>query len=120
MKRREFVRSVRRAGVFALALAACTGLLGCADDDVDETPDTEFIFTTSIEAGHQHTLRVPLSLAENPPSGEVTLRTSTEAGHNHSVRLTADDLNAIDDGFSVTKTTSVEDGHSHTLVMQRP
>lgn len=118
MTRRDFAGKFRRLG--AAALLTVGGLLaGCGDED-EETPTNELVFTTSIEAGHQHVVRLDRSLLETPPAEELVLRTSTEAGHNHAVRVTPAELRLLDDGGTVDKTTTINDGHSHTLVMQRP
>lgn len=118
MKHQEFVLRFRRWGAIALLVAAAGVLPGCiADEDEDEEDETTLVFTTSIEAGHQHTVSVPRSLLENPPEGELELATSVEAGHQHEVELTAAELDTLEDGGTITKTTSINDGHSHTVEM---
>jgi len=119
MKRRDFAVKVRRLGALALLLTGGGLLAGCADED-EAPPTTDLVFTTSIEAGHQHVVRITQSLLDTPPQGELELKTSTEAGHNHTVRITPAELQTIEDGGLVNKTTTINDGHSHTLVMQRP
>jgi hypothetical protein len=118
MRRREFAVKFRQLGAVALLLTAGGLLPGCADEG-EPADSTDFVYTTSIEAGHQHVLRVPKNLVETPPEGDLDLRTSTEAGHNHSVRVTVADLQTVRDGGTVDKTTATNDGHSHTLTLQR-
>ena len=119
MRRRDFAVKLRQLGAIALLLTAGGLLPGCGDEG-EQAPSNDFVFTTSIEAGHQHVVRIARNVLDTPPQGELELRTSTEAGHNHSVRVTSAELLTIRDGGIVNKTTTVNDGHSHTLMMQLP
>lgn len=119
MRRREFAGKLRQLGALALLLTAGGLLPGCGDAG-EQTPSNDFVFTTSIEAGHQHVLRFAKSVLDTPPQGGLELRTSTEAGHNHAVTVTAPELQTLREGAAVNKTTTLNDGHSHTLTMQRP
>ncbi len=119
MRRRDFAGKFRQLGVIALLLTS-TGLLPGCGDEGEQTTSTDFVFTTSIEAGHQHVVRLARSVLDTPPQGELELKTSTEAGHNHSVRVTSTEFQTLRNGGAVDKTTTVNDGHSHTLTMQRP
>lgn len=118
MRRRDFAVKLRQLGAIALLLTAGGVLPGCADEG-EQSDSTDFVFTTSIEAGHQHVLRLPKSVLDTPPEGDLTLKTSTEAGHNHSVTVTVADIQTLKSGGAVEKTTTIDDGHSHTLTMQR-
>lgn len=122
MMRRGLVRRLRGAGLAALLLTAgaLPGCVGHEDEKGAQQPADAFVFDSSIEAGHQHTLTIPLSLLRAKPKADVELHTSTNSGHQHRVRLTAADLDALDFGQTVTKTSSVDDGHSHTFVLTRP
>jgi hypothetical protein len=121
MKHRGLVARLRGAGLAALLLTAgvVPGCIG-QDESQDQKPTDALVFDSSIEAGHQHTLTIPLSLLSAPQKADIELATSASSGHSHRVRLTAAELDALDFGQPVTKTTSIDDGHSHTFVLTRP
>jgi hypothetical protein len=119
MKRQHFAVKLRHLGALALLLTSGGLLPGCGEAE-EEAPSNDLVFTTSIEAGHQHTLTFPKSTLDTPPPGELAFKTSTDAGHDHTVRLTPDEVRTLRDGGALTKTTTINDGHSHTLPMQRP
>ena len=119
MTRRDFAVKFRQLGALALLLTT-GGLLSACGDEGEPTNTTDFVFTTSIEAGHQHVVRLARTVLDTPPEGELELKTSTEAGHQHSVRVTSAELQTLRAGGAVNKTTTLNDGHSHTLTMQRP
>jgi hypothetical protein len=113
----EFVSKLRRLGAIALLLTGSALLPGCSDDDADTGDESVLVFTTSIEAGHQHTVSVPRTLLEDPAQGETELLTTVDSGHQHEVELTAAELDTLEDGGSISKTTSINDGHSHSITM---
>jgi hypothetical protein len=118
MRHQESGWTLRRWGALALLLATGGLLPGCSTDDEDTGDETELVFTTSIEAGHQHTVSVPRSLLQEPPQGgEIELLTTVDSGHQHEVELTVAELDTLEEGGAVSKTTTINDGHSHTLTM---
>lgn len=122
MMRRGLVPRLRGFGLAALLFTAgvLPGCVGNQDEEGARQPSDSLVFDSSIEAGHQHTLTIPLSMLRAQTKTDVELHTSNNSGHQHRVRLTAAELDALDFGQPVTKTTSVDDGHSHTFVMTRP
>jgi hypothetical protein len=80
--------------------------------------------TSSVVDDHTHTVCVPATDLENPPSGGATYTTSPPesagaviAGALHTVALTSAQLSMVQTGQSLTVTTSTDGGHNHQFVL---
>jgi hypothetical protein len=71
--------------------------------------------TSTVTNNHTHTLCTLTSDLTNPPTAGVTYTTSTNAGHNHTVMLSQAQLQSIESGGSVTVTTSSPYPHNFTI-----
>lgn len=130
MKRREFVTN---AGVVIVLVPAARLLSSCGDDDDEAPPQIPgeppppppppsadvLTFTSSVVAGHSHSVTIEVALIADPPAGGLQETTSVDAGHSHVVVLTVDDLDRIDAGETVMKETSTEDQHLHTFEFRK-
>ncbi len=71
--------------------------------------------TSTVTNNHTHTLCTLTSDLTNPPAAGVSYTTSTNAGHNHTVMLSQAQLQSIESGMSVTVTTSSPFPHNFTI-----
>lgn len=66
-----------------------------------------------ISANHGHVAVISAARLADPQMVELDITGS--ANHPHTVELTADEVQQISDGQTVSKTSSVDQGHSHTV-----
>jgi hypothetical protein len=71
--------------------------------------------TSTVTNNHTHTLCVPTTDLTTPPAAGATYTTSSDAGHNHTVALTQQQLQSINSGGSVTVTSSQPYAHDFTI-----
>ena len=69
--------------------------------------------TGTVSANHGHTAEI--SAAELSAGNALSLDIRGTADHPHTVELTMNDVMAIDNGDSVSKTSSVDAAHDHTV-----
>ncbi|HSO36645.1 MAG TPA: hypothetical protein VLT33_29170 [Labilithrix sp.] len=93
----------------ATATGATTPAAGC--DGAGET--------STVVAGHTHTLCVPASDLSQPPAAGATYSTSISGGHDHAVALTSAQLTTVLNGGSVSVTTSTVSGHAHEFSVRK-
>lgn len=94
-------------GVITVAVVASRWLTACGSAvEGDQT------FTTvSDSTGHSHTLVIPETYLNDPPSSGLTAVTSTSSAHSHTITLSQSDLQNIADGQTVQY--AINDGHQH-------
>jgi hypothetical protein len=71
--------------------------------------------TSTVTNNHTHALCVPTTDLTAPPSEGVIYTTSFDAGHDHTVTLTQAQLQSIEAGTAVTVTTSSPYPHNFTI-----
>ena len=112
MSRRQIVVQV---GSFLILLPA-SGWLSCGGSSTPaRTDQTALTFTSSTDAGHNHTYQIMMSELSNPPTDGINRQTSVAAGHTHAVAITQAELQSIQSGQTVTKVSTTSSGHSHTF-----
>ena len=112
MSRRQLVVQV---GSFLIFLPA-SGWLGCGGSSTPGGADqTALTFTSSTDAGHNHTYQIMMSELSNPPAAGINRQTSLASGHTHAVAITQAELQSIQSGQTVTKVSTTSSGHSHTF-----
>jgi len=108
----------------SMATLILVPLVGCSSDDDSPTSVENgsgcqgASSTGSNSAGHIHTVCVPNSDLDSPPSNGGTYTTSSDAGHTHSVSLTQAQLQTVGGGGTVTVTSSPT-GHTHDFLIQK-
>lgn len=75
--------------------------------------------TSSVSAGHAHTLCVPASDLSSPPAAGVTYATSITDGHDHGVTLSQAQLMGVASGGTVVVTTTTVSGHTHDFAVKK-
>jgi len=125
LNRREFLTTA--AGGFVTLLL--TPLVSACGSDSTSTTTTTTSSTTpgcdgagetsTVSAGHSHTLCVPLADLDNPPAAGATYSTSLTEGHQHTVTLIQAWLMAVAQGQTVKVTTSSVTGHTHDFAVQK-
>jgi hypothetical protein len=115
INRREFLKEVSYLGFVSgmIFLVGCGG--GGGNGDNGGTPGQSDI-TGSISGNHGHT--VVLTVSQLEAGAAVTLNLTIGDGHTHTVRLSADEVQNIASGGSVTNTSSTDSGHSHGVTFQ--
>lgn len=86
-----------------------------ADDD-DSVPPCTLAPATGTANSHGHTITIPLSDLQNPPSGGGSYLST--GGHSHSVTLSQQEL--VDLATNCTLTTTNSAGHAHTWTITIP
>jgi hypothetical protein len=114
VSRRRFVSDT----VLVAILPATIGCSGDDDDGSNPGNCNGVGETSSVDAGHTHTVCVPAGDLMSPPSSGGTYITSTNGGHTHAVGLTAAQLMTLSGGGAVTITSSVVEQHAHTFNLQ--
>lgn len=76
-------------------------------------------FTSSTVQAHTHDVVLELTLLASPPNGNTTKTTSVAAGHSHSVTLSTAELQTIQSGGVVTRVTTLDSGHTHSFSFQK-
>ncbi len=110
--RREFLRHMAVTGLVLPAIA----IAGCDSGDggvVKEEATGLSNRSGSITNNHGHT--VVLTEAQLQAGAAVTLDLTQGGGHTHTVALSADQVQAIEGGDTVSVTSSVNSGHSHNV-----
>jgi hypothetical protein len=74
---------------------------------------------STVDNNHDHSLCVPTTDLENPPTTGMTYTTSVNQGHEHTVTLTQAQLQTIDSGMSVTVTTNPPVAYPHNFTIQK-
>jgi hypothetical protein len=118
----------RREFTVASALAALSGVAitigGCAGGSSSggspttpstppPAPDPGGDVTGTVSANHGHAAVISAARLSDPQMVELDITGS--ADHPHTVELTADEIQQIADGETVSKASSVEQGHGHTV-----
>jgi len=112
MSRRQLVVQV---GSFLIFLPA-SGWLGCGGSSTPGGADqTALTFTSSTDAGHNHTYQIMMSELSNPSAAGINRQTSLASGHTHAVAISQAELQSIQSGQTVTKVSTTSSGHSHTF-----
>ncbi len=116
MGRRQFVVQV---GSLVILLPA-TAWLSCGGSSSPGGGDqTALTFTSSTDSGHSHTYQIMTSELSNPPTAGISKETSLVSGHTHVVAITQAELQAIQNGQTVTKTSTASSGHTHTFQFRK-
>ncbi len=111
MERKEFIITVvTAAGLMPLAVAQ----IGCATATGPSAEADAYLYTSSIDGGHSHTVEVKFADLDTPPEGGRTLATSS-SGHGHSVTLSFANFLALEAGETVIRETTSSGGHLHTF-----
>ncbi len=115
MKRREFLVRVAIGGA---TMPLIFRQLGCSDDG-GTGPDTTAETFSSLPdgTGHSHTIIIPD--ADIAGGGDHTY-TASNVGHTHEVQLSADEIDRLSLGCSVTKESSENAGHRHVWLIHLP
>jgi hypothetical protein len=127
LSRREFVSRATVTLLLVPVAAACgsnSGSGAAASGGDGGGSCTGLDPTSSVVDDHTHTVCVPSTDLESPPSAGATYTTSPPesggtviAGALHTVTLTAAQLSMIQAGQSLTVTTSTDGGHDHQFVL---
>jgi hypothetical protein len=134
LSRSEFLRRRAHAAVLIVvssATAACFS--SSSEGPAAPAPPPEpacvgILRTSSVVAGHTHTVCVPNSDLSAPPPNGATYTTSTDNGHTHSVALSNGQLAGLRAGATVTVQSSTaidpqsasQHGHAFTLSTTPP
>ena len=111
MERREFIVTITTAvGLMPLVITQ----IGCSDSTVTSTTSEGYVFTSSVNSSHSHTVEIKFADLNQPPEGGRSLTTSSR-GHVHSVTLSQDDFTALEAGETLVRNTSSSSGHLHTF-----
>jgi hypothetical protein len=117
LSRREFLTS---STVTLLLVPVLASACGSTTSSGGATPgvscDGAGATSTTVNA-HAHTLCVPLTDLESPPTAGMTYTTSTAAGHAHTVVFTQVQLISIAAGTAITVTTTIAGGHAHDFTV---
>lgn len=111
--RREFVFGATVA-LTLVPIAAC----GSNSSDSSTASCSGLSSTSSVAAGHIHTVCVPETDLTSPPPGGAIYTTSGPEP-THTISPTAAQLTAINGGQPVTLTTSTNGGHDHQFVLSK-
>ncbi|MCH7575840.1 MAG: hypothetical protein IIA59_12055 [Candidatus Marinimicrobia bacterium] len=116
MERKKFITTIMTAaGLMPLVITQ----IGCTSA-TDPTPaaalttSDSYLFTSSIDSNHSHTVEITFADLSQPPEGGRSLTTSS-TGHTHSVTLSTSDFAALEAGQTVIRNTSNNSGHRHTF-----
>ena len=91
--------------VVPAVLQACsTSPSRSPDDPGNSCAGTDPLST--VNEGHTHSVCVPTSDMNSPPSAGATYTSSNDGNHTHTITLTAAQLSSIASGHSVTVTSS--------------
>lgn len=105
-------------------------LAGCDIDDEEEvearvdagapsgSPQT-LTFISSRTGDHAHSVRIRLTDITDPSPEGIRETTSVDEGHAHTLVLRREELDAIDEGRTVTKETTLDAGHTHTFTLSK-
>lgn len=120
--RREFLRHATVTLLLVpLGAAACSGDNGTSASAVTGTSDAGGCdgvgATSTVVAGHAHTVCVTAAALSSPPAGGMTFTTSLSVDHQHTVSLTQAQLRILAAGGEVTVETSVVLSHSHEFML---
>ena len=111
MERKEFIITIMTAtGLMPLIITQ----IGCSTSTEPTTSADGYVFTSSVNSGHSHTVEITFTDLEQPPEGGRSLSTSS-TGHLHSVTLSQSDFVALDAGETVVRNTTTNSGHLHTF-----
>ncbi len=111
---------VRVATVVLLAFSFGVLLASCGSSHPTKPKSTadSFVFTSSVTAGHTHTVTIQKSDIETPPAAGISTVTSTVLGHNHTFNMSQSDLMSVQTG-PVVVTTGDTGGHTHDFTIQK-
>lgn len=113
-------RRFRIPGVLAcVALLAWYGCSSSSSPSAPSTPSTSHRFTSSVAAGHTHTVTIAKAEVETPPVSGISEETSISSGHSHTFTMTEAQLLSVKGGGTEVITTSVVSGHSHTFTITK-
>ena len=112
--RREFL-SKSTVLLLLVPVACSSSTSNSSTVDQDASACNGVFETSTVTNNHQHTLCVPTADLTNPPPAGMTYTTSTNAGHNHTVSLTQQQLQSINAGGAVTVTSSSPFAHDFTI-----
>lgn len=119
MTRKEFLRSLVKAGVGAAGVAALAGATGCGGDDssgtVDAAPPTCATSSTVIQANHGHVMMV--AKADVDAAVAKTYDIMGSALHTHMVTISASQFAMLATGAMLTLTSTSEGTHTHTVTV---
>jgi hypothetical protein len=117
MNRREFIMQL---GTALIAVPMALSLESCGNDNGATPAPSGFDVNSTVELGHNHSVRILNSDLVNPSAGGVVYTSSVSLGHTHTITLTQQQLTDIDNGGLVTVVSSLNDGHTHGWNIQKP
>ena len=121
MERKKFITTIMTAvGLMPLVITqiGCTTATDPAATPTLTTSDG-YLFTSSVDSNHSHTVEVAFADLIQPPDGGRSLTTSSTE-HTHSVTLSTSDFAALEAGQTVIRGTSNNSGHLHTFTFVIP
>ncbi len=113
MQRKEFIVTIMTAaGLMPLVITQ----IGCSTSTEPRPTTTSngYLFTSSVNSGHSHTVEIKITDLSQPPEGGRTLSTSS-TGHTHSVTLSQSDFVALEASETLVRSTTSNSGHLHTF-----
>ena len=121
MERKQFITTIMTAaGLMPLVITqiGCTSATEPPATTTVTTSDS-YLFTSSVDSNHAHTVEITFFDLSQPPEGGRSLTTSS-TGHTHSVTLSTSDFAALEAGQTVIRNTSNNSGHLHTFTFVIP